>query len=130
MFMPTLLRSCNSINPSRLLAPSLPHPPSVPFSPHAGEMAAGRRERRHKTFIDKQLHNETIFALSLTSSLQQKAAALKKRYPPFITDTVEECRQMAVDHPVSLKKNWIFAAGIITIWISVLFLVFHAIINI
>ncbi len=43
-------------------------------------------------------------------------------------DVMTECRRKAEENPVTLKKNWEFAAPMITIWICVIFMIMRSII--
>ncbi len=45
------------------------------------------------------------------------------------TDVMKECRRKSEEKPVTLKKNWKFAAVIITIWICIIFIIMRLIIN-
>ena len=38
-------------------------------------------------------------------------------------DVMEECRRMAEKKPVTLKKNWIFTAGIISLWTCIMVII-------
>lgn len=44
-------------------------------------------------------------------------------------DVMEECRRNAAEHPVTMKKNWKFAAMFIIIWACILLIITKTIID-
>ena len=44
-------------------------------------------------------------------------------------EVMRECRQQAVENPVTLKKNWKFGAVIIILWLSILLVLSRSIIT-